>query len=278
MRTGGWVALGVGGALVLAATAGYWAATGGIDDSRETPSWLTTTPIAHRGLHSGDSQVPENSLAAFRAAADAGYAIELDVQITSDGQLVVLHDEDLERMTGVKGLVSDKPAAEVTKLRLLDSTETVPALAEVLDTVGGRVPIYVEIKNPGAVGALEDAVAAELGRAKAPVVVMSFNPFSLARIAEKAPSVPRGQLSGSFRGEPLEWWKKLLLGNLLLNWKSRPDFIAYQLEGLPSTGVSLQKRRGRPLVVWTADTRKEYDRAKGLGDNVIFELAASPNQ
>ena len=268
----------MGGALVLAATAGYWTATGGIDDSRSQPSWLTIPPIAHRGLHSGDSQVPENSLAAFQAAADAGYAIELDVQITSDGELVVLHDENLARMTGVEGLVSEKFAAEVTKLRLLDSTETVPALADVLSAVNGRVPVYVEVKNAGAVGALEDAVARELAVAKAPIAVMSFNPLSLARIAERAPSVPRGQLAGPFKGESLAWWKKLLLGNLLLNWRSKPDFIAYQLEGLPSAGVSLQKRRGRPLVVWTADTREEFDRAKALGGNVIFELAARPNQ
>jgi glycerophosphoryl diester phosphodiesterase len=278
MRTGGWVALGVGGVLAVAATAAYWMATGGIDDSRPLPAWLTETPIAHRGLHSGDSRVPENSLAAFEAAADAGFGIELDVQITSDGHLVVLHDENLKRMTGVDRQVAETPLSEVATLRLLDSSETVPPLAQVLETVNGRVPVFVEVKNPGAVGVLEDTVAHELETASGPVAVMSFNPFSLARIAERAPSVPRGQLSSSFRGEHLEWWKKLVLGNMLLNFKSRPDFIAYQLEGLPSAGTSLQRRRGRPLVVWTTDTPAEYARAQDVGDAVIFELGARPDR
>jgi glycerophosphoryl diester phosphodiesterase len=276
MRTRGWVAIGIGGAVAIAAAAGYWWATGGTDAARETPAWLTERPIAHRGLHTGDSVRPENSLAAFTAAADAGYAIELDVLLTSDGTLVVIHDENLSRMTGVDKEVSKTPITEVTALRLLESTETVPTLTDVLDAVGGRVPVFVEVKNPGAVGALEDAVAETLSKASGPVAVMSFNPLSLARVAEKAPRVPRGQLSGTFEGEDLAWWKKLLLGNWLLNWKSRPDFVAYDLKELPTLGTTLQRWRGRPLVGWTPETPEQYRAAEERVDAVIADPGALP--
>jgi glycerophosphoryl diester phosphodiesterase len=214
-------------------------------------------------------------LAAFRAAADAGYAIELDVHLTSDGTVVVMHDENLEAMTGDPRNISELTAAQVTRLRLLGGAETVPTLRQVLQTVRGRVPVFVEVKNQGDVGALEDAVAAELASAGGPVAVMSFNPFSLARIAEKAPSIPRGQLAGTFRGERLSLLRKVVLGRMLMNWKSRPQFIAYELEGLPSAGTWLQLRRGRPLIVWVARTHEAFARAEGFGDNVIFDSGAN---
>ena len=278
MRTGGRIALRVGGALVVAAAAGYWFATGGTDPSRSDFDWLTSAPIAHRGLHTGDSRVPENSLAAFEAAAEAGYAIELDVQITSDGTIVVCHEDDLERMTGAKKRISETPTSEVTRLRLLESTQTVPTLDQVLNEVRGRVPVFIEVKNEGAVGRLEDEVGKVLSTTQGKIALISFSPFSLARIAQAAPDVPRGQVSSSFRGDRLSLLEKVVLSSMLMNWKSRPDFIVYQLEGLPSFGTWLQRKRGRPLIVWTADTKAEYDRALALGDAVEFELAGRPRQ
>jgi len=275
------VGIGVGGSLLIAFSAAYWVATGGIDPARKAPAWLTEKPIAHRGLYTTNSVRPENSLAAFRAAADRGFAIELDVQVTSDGQLVVLHDRKLERMTGDPREVSKVPAAEVTALRFLGSTETVPTLAQVFDVVGGRVPIFIEVKNRGEeVGRLEDEVASQAASAAATthVAIVSFNPRSLARIAEKAPSVPRGQSSGNFQGDGLSFVTRAILGRLLMNWKSRPDFISYELDGLPSFGTWLQKCRGRPLIVWTARTQDQYERARKLGDNVMFELDATPGR
>jgi glycerophosphoryl diester phosphodiesterase len=260
----------VGGSLLVVALA-YAYATGGFDRDHAVPLWVSGAPIAHRGLHTGDSVRPENSLAAFRAAADAGYAIELDVHLTSDGTAVVMHDENLEAMTGDPHDISELTAAQVARLRLLGGAERVPTLGAVLRTVDGRVPVFVEVKNPGKIGALEDAVAAELKSANGPVAVMSFNPFSLARIAEKAPNVPRGQLAGTFRGESLSFAKKFVLTRMLMNWRSRPQFIAYELEGLPSLGTWLQLRRGRPLVVWVARTHEAFARAEDFGDNVIFD-------
>ena len=268
----------VAAVLLLVALVGlYWYATGGFSVDHRTPDWLLSQPIAHRGLHTGNSYRPENSLAAFRAAARDGYSIELDVQITSDGTLVVMHDENLARMTGDPRDISSVTAAEVTRLRLLESSETVPTLGNVLETVQGRVPIFVEVKNSGAVGVLEDTVARQLKAARGPVAVMSFNPLSLARIAERAPEIPRGQLAGTFEGEDLSLLKKLVLSRMLMNWKSAPDFIGYDLRGMPSFSTWLQRKQGRPLIVWTAQTPEDYDRALQLGDEVVFELGATPD-
>lgn len=111
--------------------------------------------VAHRGLHAAGKGVPENSLPAFRAAAEAGYAIELDVHRASDGTLVVFHDHDLRRMTGARGTVERMDFRSLRRLRLGGTACTIPLLREVLECVGGRVPLLIELKNGGLPGALE---------------------------------------------------------------------------------------------------------------------------
>jgi glycerophosphoryl diester phosphodiesterase len=253
-------------ALVLLAV--YAFATGAFY-SPKAPGWLTEQRIAHRGLWTEDPEAPENSLAAFEAAAEAGYAIELDAQRSADGVTVVIHDYNLEEMTGEDAMVADTQSAVITKLRLLGGDETVPTLAEVLELVDGRVPVFVEIKNEGEIGALEDDVAGQLVAYDGEAAVMSFNPFSLARMAEQAPAIPRGQLSSAFEGEDLAWYEKSLLRNLLMNWTSKPDFIAYDIEELPTFGTRLQKLRGRPLLAWTIDDADELARAEKYADGFI---------
>ncbi len=253
-----------------------WFAVGGLDRRHHTPDWITAKPIAHRGLHSGDGRVPENSLAAFEAAADRGFAIELDVQMSADGQVVVVHDSNLQRLTGDPRDVAAVSAKELKSLRILGGSETIPTLSDALAAVRGRVPMFVEVKNSGNPGPLEDAVARELHQTKAPVAVVSFNPLSLGRIARKSPDLPRGQLTGTFEGESVSPAKKLVLGAMLTNWISKPDFIVDEMAALPSFSARLQRLQGRPIVVWVARTAEEYERARKLGDNVIFELDATP--
>jgi len=142
---------------------GAWIAVGGASGRPRNPAWLTARPYAHRGYHH-DAQHPENSLAAFLAAAEAGLGVELDVRLTSDGQLVVFHDGSLERMTGDRRQVADVDLSDLRRLRLLGSDERVPTLREALDAVGGRVPLLIEIKSRGHAGLLEERVAEELSR------------------------------------------------------------------------------------------------------------------
>lgn len=255
-------------AIVLAGA--YWFATGAIPE-REPTDWLTAKSIAHKGLWAEGSERPENSLAAFTKAADNGWPIELDVQLSADGHVVVFHDYELERMTGADGKLADKTLAELQQLRLAGTAQTIPSLREVLTLVDGRVPLFVEIKNEGTVGDLEDAVADELSGYEGRAAVMSFNPYSLARVAQGAPERPRGQLSSAFREDDLAFYKKFLLRNLLMNRVSRPDFIAYDIAELPTVGTRVQKWHGRPLLGWTATTPEERAEAEKYTDAVICD-------
>ena len=244
------------GSLALVAAGAALLATRGLP-GREPASWLTVGPIAHRGDWTTGPERAENSLAAFDSAVKRQLAIELDVQLTVDGAVVVFHDEDLERMTGEPGRVTDMTLAEIQQRHLLGGTEAPPTLSQVLSLVAGRVPVFIEIKKQPQVGPLEDAVAQELAHYDGQVAVMSFNPFSMARVASIAPDVMRGQLSGDFEGEDLAWYEVFLLRNLFMNWTSRPDFIAMELDLVPSATTTVQKWWGRPLLCWTVEDAED---------------------
>lgn len=255
-------------ALLLAGSALF--ASHGVP-SREPAAWLTAGPVAHRGNWTAGPERPENSLAAFASAADGSLAIELDVQLTSDGVVVVLHDDDLGRMTGQPGLVADSSLAQVKARPLLGGREQVPTLSEVLALIDGRVPVFIEIKDPPKVGPLEDAVARELADYRGQVAVMSFNPFSLQRMASVTPQVTRGQLSGDFEGEDLAWYEVLLLRNLLMNWASKPDFVALELDVVPSVTTTVQDWWGRPLLCWTVEDSEDAELAARHCDAAIVD-------
>lgn len=262
--------------VVVTVLVGLYATATGLFSTPKPPAWLGDRPIAHRGAWTDSAERPENSLEAFSKAADSAQAVELDVHRTKDGALVVIHDADLAGMTGTPGLVEEMSLTQVQQRRLLGGTEVIPTLDEALGRIDGRVPVFVEIKNEGDVGPLEDAVARQLKDYRGEVAVISFNPFSLARVAERAPELPRGQLSGSFEGEDLKWYEVFMLRQLLMNWKSRPDFIAYELKLLPSAVTTVQRWRGRPLVAWTAETPAEAERARQVADAVIANPASLP--
>jgi glycerophosphoryl diester phosphodiesterase len=236
---------------------------------RPVPPWLRRDPIAHRGLH--DASHPENSLAAFEAAAEAGYPIELDVHLTADGGVVVFHDDTLERMTGHPGTLRERSLAELSALRVLGTDEPIPSLAEVLERVAGRVPVLVELKTHGAAGRLEPAVCDVLSRFTGEHAVQSFDPWSMLWIHRHAPHLPRGMLSGNMRSEGLPLHQVIALENLLLVPAVLPDFIGYELAALPHRATSLWRRLGRPLLAWTIRDEAALHRARGLVDNVIFE-------
>lgn len=242
-------------------------ASGG-NSGRPAPPWLTKTPFAHRGLHDSVAR-PENSLAAFAAAVQAGYGVELDVHLSSDGTVVVFHDHNLMRMTGDPREVADVTARELAGLSLAGTAERIPTLSQALETIDGRVPLIIEIKNPGEVGDLEDAVAREISGYRGDVAVMSFNPFTVSRIRQVSPQTVRGQLAGPLKGEDLPFYQKIVLRNLWMNRTSRPDFVAYDLRGMPSWITFVQRLRSTPLLVWTADNPGDVEKARKLADNLI---------
>lgn len=229
-------------------------------------SFIIKTPIAHRGLHGKD--VPENSAQAFSLAIEAGYAIETDVRLTKDKQVIIFHDDLVERMCGISGKVIEMEYSELEKLRLNNSSQKIITFKEFLKLVNGKVSLLIEIKNDGAVGVLESLVIEQLKDYKGEFAVQSFNPFSLQYFKLHASKILRGQLSCYFKGEKLAYYKKFLLKRMLLNKKSEPDFISYAIENMPNRFV---KKYKIPLLAWTIRSKENLNKAKSLNANVIFE-------
>lgn len=233
--------------------------------------WLYNQPVAHRGYHHLTRSAPENTLAAFSAAAVEGFAIELDVQLSADGQVVVFHDDDLERTAGVKKPVDALRYADLASYPLMGTNERIPLLTTVLDTVAGRVPIMVEIKNFRIdVGELEQATSKVLRPYDGPLAIISFNPLALQWFAEHHPHLLRGQVSGSLRDSTVGADIKGMLRDLQFNSISQPDFVSYQLSELPRQAVTDWRKTG-PVLAWTVRGEEDRRRASELADNIVFE-------
>ena len=237
--------------------------------------------IAHRGLHDNNKQIPENSMAAFENAIEKGYAIELDVAMTKDQQLVVYHDKKLRRGLGVDQYLSELTFAELSTIKFWVGANN-PLFRDVLSLVAGRVPLLIEVKNEGKVGEMERLLYAELQGYPGPYAIQSFNPFTLQWFRKNAPEVIRGQLAGSFQVSDydveyagttrLPWYKKVLLENMLLNFISQPHFIAYEIENLSPAKLKRLKKLGVPLLGWTVKNKAEYANFKEKVDNLIVEM------
>ena len=229
-------------------------------------SWIVKMPIAHRGLH--NDELPENSLAAFENAIKNKYAIELDLRITSDGHVVVFHDDNLGRMTGSSGYVNKTTLEEIKKLRLLNTAEKIPTFKEVLDLVSGRTPLLIEIKNMNKVG-IEKNVWNILAKYDGEYAIQSFNPYTLEWFKNHAPHVKRGQLSSYFKNVDIGIIKKIALKKLWMNKISDPNFISYNIDDLPNRWV--KKYRELPLLAWCVRTIEQKEKAFKIADNIIFE-------
>ncbi len=246
----------------------------------DLPKWLTRTPIAHRGLHDIAKGIPENSRLAFQKAMDAGYAIELDVRITGDQQVVVFHDADLKRLCGRDGRVDRTPLAELKTMKLLGTEETVPSFRDVLDQVRGQVPLLVEIKKDKGepAGILEASVARMLQHYPGPFAVQSFSPRTVKWFQKNAPQILRGQISTDLANmtKDLSWFTRLQLKRALMTGHGDPDFLAYDVRDLPSEITAAARRRRLPILSWTVRSPTERARAAAHADNIIFEdLSAS---
>ena len=231
--------------------------------------------FAHRGLHSLDKSVPENSLAAFAAAKDAGFGIELDVQLSRDGQIVVFHDDELERVCGLNERVDKLTFEELSALRLENTNERIPLLSEVLSLVDGAVPLIVELKTGPENDRLCAAVHKMLAEYKGDFCVESFDPRIVRWFKENAPEILRGQLSAP---------PKVMengLGGLIIAWGfshflGRPQFIAYQAAALP-LGVHFA-RLFAFCVVWTLTPTHKIKRFLDKNDAAIFEHYTPPQR
>lgn len=240
------------------------------ETTKKEMEWLKNTYIAHRGYHSTEG-APENSMEAFSRAIEEGFAIELDIHFLKNQQVVVFHDDDLERMTGYNKKIKDCTWDEIRSLKLLNSEETIPLFKDVLELVDGKVPLLIEIKNREKVGKFEQKINELLRGYEGAFAIQSFNPYSVGWFKENAPKFLRGQLSGNFDNENLAFYKKYLLRRLLLNHVSQPHFINYDIEYLSQVPARIKNKKGIILLGYTATNPEAYSKALNQCINVIFE-------
>lgn len=248
------------------------------------PPGLLRLPVAHRALHDRARGIIENSPAAIRAAIAQGYAIEIDLQLSSDGQPMVFHDEELDRLTGESGPVHARSAAELGLIPLTDSTDTIRPLAEILALVDGRVPLLIELKDQSLTmsdtdGRLETATAQALSDYKGDVAVMSFNPDSIAHMAKAAPDLPRGLTTSAY--DPADWAP--LDPAICARLRDIPDydrtgssFISHEAADLARPRVADLKAAGAAVLCWTIRTPQAEAAARRHAQNVTFEGYLSP--
>lgn len=232
---------------------------------------LFDPPVAHRGLW--DEHAPENSLLAFQAACQAGYGIELDVQMSADGEAIVFHDATLDRLTGFTGRVADHSAADLGAMKLNGSDETIPTLAETLTLIGHRAMVLIELKTPyGDVGPLEKRVSEILIDHNGPTAVIGFNPYSHAWFASHHPQILRGLDSYSYRdNETLAREQRRAYAALEHVGLAKPHFLVLGMDIVTEAPAAKLRDQGMPVLAWTVRCDADRSQAREHADNIIFE-------
>lgn len=228
-------------------------------------SWLTRRPIAHRGYHDMNKKVWENTLTAFGRAIDNDYAIECDVHLSLDGEVVVFHDNDLRRLAGEEGFVWQKTAAEFGALRIGGTKDHAPTLKETLALVAGRVPIVIELKGiPGHDAGLVAQVGALLKGYKGKVAIMSFDHWLIRDFSRYMPGVPSGLTAWGHQQQEIEAHFSMLAYGI--------SFVSYAVEQLPNPFVSfVRDRLSMPVISWTIRDQAAVDHSLAHADQMTFE-------
>jgi glycerophosphoryl diester phosphodiesterase len=237
--------------------------------------WLKR-PIAHRGLHDAAGGVIENSASAVTAAMGKGYAIEVDLQCAAGHMPVVFHDATLDRLTAETGPVAVRDVETLRTISLKGSSDHILSLPDLLERVGGYVPLVLEVKSTWARdGKFEANIARALKPYAGPVAVMSFDPYAIDAFREAAPNLARGLVASRFDQE--DWpdlmpLQRFAMRHLLTSAFARPHFIAYDIAALPAFAPLIARLLfGLPLLTWTVRTADERQRALRYADAMIFE-------
>jgi glycerophosphoryl diester phosphodiesterase len=239
--------------------------------------WLTSRPIAHRGLHDGGLRIVENTPSAASAAIARGYGIEVDLQITADGEAMVHHDDSLGRLTEGVGRLANMTAAQLKRIRFTSTADHMMTLGELCDLVGGRTLLLLEMKSVFDGDRRLALRTAQVLKAYAgPVAAMSFDPALVAEVKRAAPNLTRG-ITAMGHYDDLEWaplskWSKRGWPLLLPAIVHDPHFVAYALRDLPAAAATLARTcLGKPLLAWVARSEADRRYASHLADQIIFE-------
>jgi glycerophosphoryl diester phosphodiesterase len=228
-------------------------------------SWLKKRPVAHRGLHDMNKARWENTLPAFQAAVDKGYAIECDVHLTLDGNVIVFHDNDLKRLTGTEGFVWQRTAAEFATLRIGGTDAHVPTLAELLALVRGRVPLVIELKGiPGHDAGLVAKVAEVLKGYKGKVAIMSFDHWLIREFPVHMPEIPAGLTAWGDLQHEVEAHFSMLAHNI--------SFVSYSVVHLPNPFITFVRGKlNMPVITWTVRDQPMVEKTFAEADQMTFE-------
>lgn len=234
-------------------------------------------PVAHRALHNIDAGVVENSPAAVAAALDEGLAIEIDLQVSNDDTAMVFHDFELDRLVDDTGLVRLRSARELAAMPYRTGSDRIMTLAELLETVNGRVPLYIELKSDFSGDmALVHAVAPLINAYDGPAGLMSFDPWMVRTCRQLCPETPCGLVSGTY--ETPDWdphagnaLQRFLLRHMLTAAIARPAFINYDISAISRLAPQLFRRFGVPLLSWTVRTDAQRKKAQHYADAMVFE-------
>ncbi|HTV67622.1 MAG TPA: glycerophosphodiester phosphodiesterase family protein [Rhizobiaceae bacterium] len=241
------------------------------------PDWLTAQPVAHRGLHDISRGVVENMPAAAAAAIAGRFAIECDIQLTADGEAMVHHDDELGRLTEGSGALLKKTAAELKAVAFRNTAERMMTLSDLCNLVAGRVPLVIEVKSHfDGDRKLVKRMAEVLSAYSGPAAGMSFDPDQVMALRELIPSRPRGIVAE--HDYTVEDWPEATpaqrreMTHLRHFFRTRPDFVAYWVNELPSLAPWLARNVfGCPLLTWTVRTPEQRARAARYADQMIFE-------
>jgi glycerophosphoryl diester phosphodiesterase len=237
---------------------------------------LTARPIAHRGLHDGARGVVENTASAVTAAIAGGYGIEVDLQISADGEAMVHHDDALGRLTEGSAPLAASRASELKRVPFRATADRMMTLGDLFDLVGGRAALLIELKSRfdgdlRIVERLAEVAASYPG----PCAVMSFDPDLVLAVRRLAPRLLRGVTAerhfDNADWNPLGAVHTFSLAHLLHSPRTRPDFLAYRVDDLPAPATRLARALGRPVLTWTVRTSAQRERAQRYADQMIFE-------
>jgi glycerophosphoryl diester phosphodiesterase len=236
-------------------------------------NWLVERPIAHRGLHSANHS--ENSESAFTAALKHNYAIECDLQLTSDGEAVVFHDDNVDRVLDGKGPVKDFTAKQIRQMSFKTGADTVQTFAELLEQVAGEQTLVVELKSHwNHENTLTHRALDLLRDYDGPFALMSFDPDMIACVAERSPTTVRG-ITADRVTEPyynsLSLARRLEMRSFSHLPRTRPHFVSFDFRGLPFAPVSEIREAGHPVISWTIGSESEATKALRYTDQVTFQ-------
>ena len=237
--------------------------------------WLVARPIAHRGLHARGKGIIENTAGAFEAAIKGNYAIECDVQLTADGEAIVFHDDDLDRLTEAKGLVKDLTTQALQKVKLKGTSDRMQTLAEFLEQVDGRTSLVIELKS---LWDDNDALAKRalkvLESYDGPYCLMSFDPDVIACLRELSPQTVRGIVADRttdpyYNTLPLA--KRYSMRTFAHLAETQPHFVSYYWRELPFEPITEIRKLGHPVITWTLRSKDEASQALRYCDQITFE-------